>query len=117
MSQPPMDRHEHDDDSTPGPSAPRRAVLQGAAGLLLAWVSPHVAAAQDERTARPAAGDLLVRMGDVEQAPLSTGNLLWEFPTNSCLLASYGTTRPLNSMRICGPTFSMPSITTGGSTP
>ena len=82
-----MDRHEpHDDDSTPGPSAPRRAVLQGAAGLLLAWVSPHVAAAQDERTARPAAGDLLVRMGDVEQAPLSPGKLLWEFPTDSCLL-------------------------------
>jgi rieske iron-sulfur protein len=51
--------------------AERRTVLQGAAGLLFAWLTPHAAAAQDEARARPAAGDVLVRVGDATGAPLT----------------------------------------------
>ena len=52
-------------------SAPRRAILQGATGLMLAWLTPVPAAAQDARTARPAEGDWLVLAGDASQTPLT----------------------------------------------
>ena len=51
---------------------PRRAVLRGAAGLVLAWMTPvGRAAAQDEHGPPPAAGDLLVRVGDDGLIPLA----------------------------------------------
>lgn len=55
--------------------AERRAVLQGAAGLVLAWLTPQPAAAQGQPTARPAAGDLLVKVGDKEQAPIAAADI------------------------------------------
>jgi Rieske Fe-S protein len=54
--------------------AERRAMLQGAAGLVLAWLTPHAAAAQ-QPTARPAAGDWLVRVGDKDQAPIAAADI------------------------------------------
>jgi Rieske Fe-S protein len=48
-------------------------VLQGAAGLLLAWLTP--ASAQDGRAARPAAGDWLVKVGDDTLAPLTADDI------------------------------------------
>jgi Rieske Fe-S protein len=50
-------------------------VLQGAAGLVLAWLTPLAAAAQDQPAARPAAGDLLVKVGDKEQAPIAAADV------------------------------------------
>jgi rieske iron-sulfur protein len=58
-------------DRTIGPGPPRRTLLQGAAGLLLAWLTPRAAAAQDERAVRPAAGDWLVKVGETSAAPLT----------------------------------------------
>jgi rieske iron-sulfur protein len=49
----------------------RRTVLHGAAGLALAWMTPVQAAVQDPRSSRPAAGDLLVRVGDTTATPLT----------------------------------------------
>ncbi len=49
----------------------RRQVLRGAAGLALAWLVPDPALAQDGRTARPVAGDLLVKVGDATGTPLT----------------------------------------------
>jgi Rieske Fe-S protein len=46
-------------------------VLRGAAGLVLAWMTPVRAAGQDPRASRPAAGDLLVRVGDAALTPLT----------------------------------------------
>jgi rieske iron-sulfur protein len=59
----------------PGPCPPRRTVLQGAAGLLLAWLAPVAASAQDGRGARPAAGDWLVKVGDGSLAPLTPDDI------------------------------------------
>jgi Rieske Fe-S protein len=53
------------------PRTGRRAVLRGAAGLVLAWMTPVRTAVQDSRAARPAAGDLLVRVGDEALTPLT----------------------------------------------
>jgi Rieske Fe-S protein len=50
---------------------PRREILRGAAGLVLVWVSPLPSSAQDARTARPAEGDWLVRIGDDSLTPLT----------------------------------------------
>lgn len=73
----PMGLDASDPQPTPGESrgTERRAVLQGAAGLVLAWLTPHPAAAQDQPTARPAAGDLLVKVGDKEQAPIAAADI------------------------------------------
>jgi len=49
----------------------RRAVLRGAAGLVLAWLTPVHAAAAQEDGPPPAAGDLLVRVGDDALIPLA----------------------------------------------
>lgn len=58
--------------STPSVDCPRRAVLRGAAGVVLAWLTPIRAfAAQDDAGPPPAAGDLLVRVGDDSLIPLS----------------------------------------------
>ena len=44
---------------------PRRAVLKGAAGLVLAWMTPvRASAAVQESGPPPVAGDLLVRADD-----------------------------------------------------
>ncbi|MGE0812238.1 MAG: ubiquinol-cytochrome c reductase iron-sulfur subunit [Vicinamibacterales bacterium] len=57
-----------------GPAAHRRTVLRSAAGLVLAWLTPHrdaSAAQDDESRARPAPGDVLVRSSDPSAAPLT----------------------------------------------
>lgn len=54
----------------------RRRILRGAAGLALAWLAPRAAAAQDGRTARPAAGDLLVKVGDAASRPLTPADIV-----------------------------------------
>lgn len=54
---------------------PRRTVLQGAAGLVLAWMAPDAAAAQEPGSARPAAGDLLVKVGDSTATPLTPADV------------------------------------------
>ena len=54
----------------------RRQVLRGAAGLALAWLLPAPAAAQDGRTARPGAGDLLVKVGDATATPLTAADVV-----------------------------------------
>jgi rieske iron-sulfur protein len=59
--------------STPSSlECPRRAVLRGAAGVVLAWLTPIRAfAAQEEKGPPPAAGDLLVRVEDPNLIPLA----------------------------------------------
>ncbi|MGH9383750.1 MAG: ubiquinol-cytochrome c reductase iron-sulfur subunit [Vicinamibacterales bacterium] len=57
------------------PRPARRSILQGAAGWVLAWMTPVPAAAQDARAARPAAGDLLVRTSDKTLAPLAPDDI------------------------------------------
>ena len=51
-------------------------MLRGAAGLALAWLAPGPALAQEGRTARPAAGDLLVRVGDAIGTPLTPADIV-----------------------------------------
>jgi rieske iron-sulfur protein len=64
-----------DSSRVPAPistNCPRRAVLRGAAGVVLAWMTPIRAyAAQEAKGPPPAAGDLLVRVGDDSLIPLS----------------------------------------------
>lgn len=63
-----------DSTTTPAPRVPdcqRRAVLRGAAGLVLAWLTPIRAAAQEPSSPPPAVGDLLVRVDDESLIPLS----------------------------------------------
>lgn len=54
----------------------RRRVLRGAASLALAWLSPASVWAQDGPRTRPVAGDLLVRVGDASQTPLSPADIV-----------------------------------------
>jgi Rieske Fe-S protein len=68
-------------DCTNDPVPPRRTLLRGTAGLLLAWLTPRTAAAQDGRAARPAAGDLLVKVGDGSSAPLTPADVSAGNPT------------------------------------
>ena len=49
----------------------RRTWLRGAAGLVLAWMTPIRATGQDAREAPPVPGDLLVREGDDSLIPLT----------------------------------------------
>jgi Rieske Fe-S protein len=53
----------------------RRAVLQSAAGVVLAWMTPVRAAAQAADSSRPAAGDLLVTIGDTTLTPLTPDDI------------------------------------------
>ena len=56
--------------------APRRSILSGAAGLLLAWMTPRRAAAQEpDPRGRPAPGDLLVKVRDTSLTPLTPGDV------------------------------------------
>lgn len=58
-------------DSTSSVNEPRREVLKSAAGLVLAWLTPISAFAQQGRDASPAVGDWLVRHGDSSLIPLT----------------------------------------------
>ncbi len=49
----------------------RRTVLRGAAGLVLAWLTPVRAFAQESQGPPPADGDLLVRVGDDNLIPIA----------------------------------------------
>jgi Rieske Fe-S protein len=60
----------------PGAGPTRRSLLQGAAGVVLAWLTPVPAAAQAAPSARPAAGDLLVKVGDASATPLTAADVL-----------------------------------------
>ena len=53
----------------------RRTVLQSAAGVVLAWMTPVPLTAQDARASRPAAGDLLVSTGDTMFTPLTPDDI------------------------------------------
>lgn len=60
---------------------PRRTLLQAAAATALAWLAPvsvgtASASAQASRTARPVAGDHLVRNGDDRAAPLTPADIV-----------------------------------------
>lgn len=57
---------------------PRRTFLQGAAGLVMAWLAPArvAAGAQDAARARPESGDVLVRVGDTSSTPLGAADIL-----------------------------------------
>lgn len=46
-------------------------MLQGAAGLVLTWLTPQRVAGQEARIIRPAAGDLLIKVGDDTLTPLT----------------------------------------------
>ena len=73
----PMGQHpaEPPEDPATPICAERRAVLQGAATLVLAWLAPHAVAAQDEARARPAPGDVLVKVGDASGTPLTSADV------------------------------------------
>ncbi len=51
-------------------------MLRGAAGLALAWLAPRAAGAQDGRSSRPVAGDLLVKVGDTTATPLTPADVV-----------------------------------------
>ena len=54
----------------------RRAVLGGAAGLAVWWMTPVLSAAQDERaSSRPLPGDVLVKVGDATLTALSAEDI------------------------------------------
>jgi Rieske Fe-S protein len=53
----------------------RRTVLRGAAGVVLAWMTPVSSTAQDPRSARPAADDFLVKVGDASLTPLTPASI------------------------------------------
>ena len=59
----------------------RRALLKGAAGLAVAWMTPVRASAQDAKAARPAVGDLLVKVTDEEATPLTSADIASDTPT------------------------------------
>ncbi len=58
----------------PSAGCTRRGLLVGAAGLALRCTA--LDAAQDARTTRPAAGDLLVKIGDTTATPLAPGDIV-----------------------------------------
>lgn len=58
-------------------SAPaRRSFVKGMAAAALTWLVPGTTAAQEARTSRPVAGDLLVRHGDAAAAPLTPADVV-----------------------------------------
>jgi Rieske Fe-S protein len=54
----------------------RRSFVKGMAAALLTWLVPRTSAAQDARTSRPVAGDLLVRNGDAGATPLALSDVV-----------------------------------------
>jgi rieske iron-sulfur protein len=60
-------------DPTQTSGCGRRTVLRGAAGLVLAWLTPIRATAQDATP--PAVGDLFVRVDDTSLIPLTPDDL------------------------------------------
>lgn len=101
--------------ATPALNVPRRAVLTGAAGLVLAWLTP-VGASATAPDLVPADGDWLVKQGDTSLIPLTpddvpfdgTGLMAWALqpkgdvvkddPMNRIILAR------LNPSRLSGAT-------------
>lgn len=68
------------DSTSPLPEStdfPRRTVLKGAAGLVLAWLTP-VSAYSAEQEAPPVEGDWLVRVGDANLVPLTTEDVPYD---------------------------------------
>jgi Rieske Fe-S protein len=58
-------------------SAPaRRSFVKGVAVAVLTWLVPRQAAAQEARTSRPVAGDLLVRHGAAAATPLTPADVV-----------------------------------------
>lgn len=57
------------------PEPARRTWLRGAAGLVLAWMTPVHAASQEARDVPPAVGDWLVKVGDTALIPLTPDDL------------------------------------------
>jgi rieske iron-sulfur protein len=53
----------------------RRTILQGAAGLVVAWMTPVSSLAQDARSARPAVDDVLVKTTDTTLTPLTPADI------------------------------------------
>lgn len=65
-----------DSNNVPAPrltNCARRDMLRGAAGLVLAWLTPVRASAQD--APGPAVGDWLVRVGDTNLIPLTPDDI------------------------------------------
>lgn len=50
-------------------------MLKRAGGLVLAWLTPLDASAQGDQSARPARGDVLVRVGDATATPLTPADV------------------------------------------
>ena len=65
------------------PRIARRSVLQGATGLFVAWMTPVLSATQGQPAARPAKGDLLVKVGDASLTPLTPDDI----PTATPIMA------------------------------
>ena len=53
----------------------RRTVLQGAAGALVAWMTPISSEAQDARSSRPGKDDFLVKVSDTTFTPLTASDV------------------------------------------
>jgi rieske iron-sulfur protein len=53
----------------------RRTILRGAAGVVVAWLTPVSSDAQEPPAARPAADDLLVKVGDATLTPLTPDDI------------------------------------------
>jgi Rieske Fe-S protein len=49
----------------------RRTILRGVAGVVVAWLTPVSSSAQEPSSARPAADDFLVKIGDATLTPLT----------------------------------------------
>lgn len=58
----------------------RRTMLRGAAGVVIAWLTPVASAAQDARTARPAIDDFLVKTNDPTLEPLTPADISTSTP-------------------------------------
>ncbi len=57
-------------------SAPeRRSFVKGLAAAVLTWLVPRTSTAQEARTSRPVAGDLIVRHGDAGATPLTPADV------------------------------------------
>jgi rieske iron-sulfur protein len=53
----------------------RRSFVKGLAAAVLTWLVPRTSTAQEARTSRPVAGDLIVRHGDAGATPLTPADV------------------------------------------